>query len=239
MGLGESSDPNSVMAEYLSSGSVRRSFTAGNLTAINSDADRFMKIDGKGSTAANAPEALATVGNSEKKDSGAIQNGSIAPVLVSLNHDNGNSGVALQQGWLLPTDDRFSDALPHDRIPASVFEQTVPNLFGRGSDRDDILIGGVGDGLLMGREGRDFLIGGIGAAALQRMTVHELRTRYAEAPCAGGLKSAGRRAKEKRSSWRYFLVETICSCSSWREHWQFPNRAPASLAASPKWPNYD
>ncbi len=46
LGLGESSDPGSVMYEYLAPGTVRRTFTAGNLTAINTDADRFMKVGG-------------------------------------------------------------------------------------------------------------------------------------------------------------------------------------------------
>ena len=44
IGLGESIDPDSVMYEYLSPGNARRTFTNANLTAINSDADRFMKL---------------------------------------------------------------------------------------------------------------------------------------------------------------------------------------------------
>jgi hypothetical protein len=50
VGLGESSDPGSVMYEYLAPGMARRTFTAGNLTAINSDADRFMKVEMSGPT---------------------------------------------------------------------------------------------------------------------------------------------------------------------------------------------
>ena len=46
VGLGESQDPKSVMYEYLAPGTVRRSFTDTNLTAINTDADRFMKAAG-------------------------------------------------------------------------------------------------------------------------------------------------------------------------------------------------
>jgi hypothetical protein len=46
LGLGESQDPNSVMYEYLSPGSVRRDFTDSNLTLIDTDADRFMKLAG-------------------------------------------------------------------------------------------------------------------------------------------------------------------------------------------------
>ena len=43
VGLGESSDPQSVMYEYLSAGTVRRTFTDANLALIDTDADRFMK----------------------------------------------------------------------------------------------------------------------------------------------------------------------------------------------------
>ena len=44
IGLGESQDPNSVMYEYLSPGTVRRTFTDSNLSLIDTDADRFMKV---------------------------------------------------------------------------------------------------------------------------------------------------------------------------------------------------
>ena len=44
LGLGESQDPNSVMYEYLSPGTVRRDFTDSNLALIDTDADRFMKV---------------------------------------------------------------------------------------------------------------------------------------------------------------------------------------------------
>ena len=43
VGLGESSDPQSVMYEYLSPGTARRTFTDGNLSLIDTNADRFMK----------------------------------------------------------------------------------------------------------------------------------------------------------------------------------------------------
>ena len=44
VGLGESSDPNSVMHEYLAPGDVRRTFTDDNLSLIDTNADRFMKV---------------------------------------------------------------------------------------------------------------------------------------------------------------------------------------------------
>ena len=46
LGLGESQDPNSVMYEYLAPGTVRRDFTDSNLSLIDTDADRFMKVAG-------------------------------------------------------------------------------------------------------------------------------------------------------------------------------------------------
>jgi MBG domain (YGX type)/Right handed beta helix region/Matrixin len=44
IGLGESQDPSSVMYEYLAPGEARRTFTDTNLTLIDTDADRFMKV---------------------------------------------------------------------------------------------------------------------------------------------------------------------------------------------------
>ena len=43
LGLGESQDVNSVMYEYLTTGTVRRTLTDSNLSLIDTDADRFMK----------------------------------------------------------------------------------------------------------------------------------------------------------------------------------------------------
>ncbi len=52
LGLGESQDPSSVMYEYLAPGTVRRTFTDDNLTVIDTDSDRFMKVA--------APRPMAT-----------------------------------------------------------------------------------------------------------------------------------------------------------------------------------
>jgi Ca2+-binding RTX toxin-like protein len=43
VGLGESSDPQSVLYEYLAAGTVRRTLTDTNLARIDTNADRFMK----------------------------------------------------------------------------------------------------------------------------------------------------------------------------------------------------
>ena len=45
VGLGESIDPASVLYEYLSPGDVRRTLTDGNLAQIDTNADRFMKVE--------------------------------------------------------------------------------------------------------------------------------------------------------------------------------------------------
>ncbi len=55
LGLGESQDPNSVMYEYLAPGTVRRTFTDTNLTLIDTDADRFMKV----ASGLRTPQAIA------------------------------------------------------------------------------------------------------------------------------------------------------------------------------------
>jgi hypothetical protein len=48
VGLGESSDPASVLYEYLAPGAVRRTFTAGDLSAINTEADHFQEVPAAG-----------------------------------------------------------------------------------------------------------------------------------------------------------------------------------------------
>jgi hypothetical protein len=90
VGLGESSDPGSVMYEYLAPGSVRRTFTDGNLTLINSDADRYMKAAAPAGASALAVEgqrvsldafpvlvaqksivpSVATAGGADERDAG-------------------------------------------------------------------------------------------------------------------------------------------------------------------------
>ena len=44
LGLGESQDPSSVMYEYLAPATARRTFTDSNLSLIDTDADRYMKV---------------------------------------------------------------------------------------------------------------------------------------------------------------------------------------------------
>jgi hypothetical protein len=62
VGLGESSDPQSVMYEYLSAGTVRRAFTDSNLSLINTDADRFMKAEVPSGQARQIAVAVAPIG---------------------------------------------------------------------------------------------------------------------------------------------------------------------------------
>ena len=60
IGLGESQDPSSVMYEYLSPGTVRRTFTDANLSLIDTDADRFMKAASQVLTSSGTKAPLAT-----------------------------------------------------------------------------------------------------------------------------------------------------------------------------------
>jgi hypothetical protein len=60
LGLGESSDPNSVMYEYLAPGTVRRTFTDDNLARIDTNADRFMKLGGGPGQAPGEPAGRPT-----------------------------------------------------------------------------------------------------------------------------------------------------------------------------------
>ncbi|HVS34340.1 MAG TPA: matrixin family metalloprotease, partial [Gemmataceae bacterium] len=59
VGLGESVDPSSVMYEYLAPGTVRRTFTDGNLSLIDTNADRFMKAAALPSPLTGAASGLA------------------------------------------------------------------------------------------------------------------------------------------------------------------------------------
>ena len=60
LGLGESQDPNSVMYEYLAPGTVRRTFTDSNLSLIDTNADRFMKVASGVATPLGMSVPLAT-----------------------------------------------------------------------------------------------------------------------------------------------------------------------------------
>jgi hypothetical protein len=152
VGLGESSDPASVMYEYLAPGAARRTFTDANLTAINTDADRFMKVGQstprEGAAAATAQPATAVAGASVNRNGLPGSAGGIsawAPAVINLSPPS----VALpgQVGSGLRAD-----------MPAT--------------SSNDTLMGGSGDDLLVGGFGQDLLVGGF-AASVPGSAVHE------------------------------------------------------------------
>ncbi len=78
LGLGESQDPTSVMYEYLTPGSVRRTFTDSNLTLIDTDADRFMKASSTLSPQSGSPGPIALTSASLSIKSQAVDAALIA-----------------------------------------------------------------------------------------------------------------------------------------------------------------
>jgi hypothetical protein len=134
VGLGESSDPNSVMYEYLTPGAVRRTFTDANLALINTDADRFMKA------------ALPAV------------HGSPMPLAQTT------SLAFFSLGGALLVDRAGANLLGGIIVPASIGPQkngqvaTTPGLDGD----DSVLVGGTGNDLVIGGSGRNLIVGGFG-----------------------------------------------------------------------------
>jgi hypothetical protein len=145
VGLGESIDPNSVMYEYLSPGTARRSFTAGNLSLINTDADRYMKVAGSAPEGALLPPGQPTAAAPGVNDSW-----------------NGLPGGP-SRAWALASARIDSLALPLDGL-AGLLRLPGPNVVGderlKLAPDADVLIGGRGDDVLIGGGGRDLLVGG-------------------------------------------------------------------------------
>jgi hypothetical protein len=132
VGLGESVDPASVMYEYLAPGTARRTFTDGNLTAINTDADRFMKVE------ADAPRGPAAAVPSWLPPSSNLLDATAGSLAVP---------VALVPGQMLLVAAGQSLPVP----PAGVLI---------GSSGTDVLLGGAGSDLVLGGQARDVLVGG-------------------------------------------------------------------------------
>jgi hypothetical protein len=140
VGLGESSDPASVMYEYLTPGTVRRTFTDNNLTLINTDSDRFMKVGGGSVQGIQSDNRLATV----------FRDGTYAGATA------GTLGTFRAN---LLTDLPGSQAAPFLPGPkgADGLWQKAP---AQGSL--DVLVGGDGNDLRIGSSGKDVLVGGFG-----------------------------------------------------------------------------
>ncbi|HLZ08397.1 MAG TPA: matrixin family metalloprotease, partial [Chloroflexota bacterium] len=140
LGLGESSDPGSVMYQYLSTGTARRSFTAYNFTYINGVEDRFMKA-ARTAVAINMPPAQSNV---------------LAAPSTAFEQPLGKP-FALGN-YLTPLNS--SDPIGNGRA----FHEQMGggNDILIGGDGDDIRIGGAGRDLLIGGTGRDQIAGGAG-----------------------------------------------------------------------------
>jgi hypothetical protein len=138
VGLGESSDPGSVMYEYLSAGRIRRTFTDSNLALINTDADRFMKVGGDLLNAGH----LQAVGKSTQA----------------------GSPTAFWQGGPLVLDPWSENPLGRMCLPpASAMQRDGYDARIPGLDGDDrVLMGGAGSDLIIGGQGRNLMVGGFG-----------------------------------------------------------------------------
>ncbi len=150
VGLGESSDPNSVMYEYLSPGTARRTFTDANLSAINSDADRYMKsalppAPGSGSQLiSRAGFGVGPVALPSAVTAGApgLPFGGMPAGLVDTAH-------SLGWAWTLP-------ASGNPWLDGTVAR--TPAREGSAS----VLVGGAGTDLVIGGEGQHLVVGGVG-----------------------------------------------------------------------------
>jgi hypothetical protein len=114
---------------------VRRTFTDGNLSAINTDADRFMKADLRG---------------------GVAQGGFAAPSGTDFavgNHVQASSN-GLQSGVLPAPGGRTATGLPQPGISLNLLLQATGSR--------DVLIAGLGNDLVKSGIDLDFLVGGFG-----------------------------------------------------------------------------
>ncbi len=134
VGLGESSDPNSVMYEYLAPGTVRRTFTDSNLSLINTDADRFMKAALP--TAHYAPMLPGQAASLAVFSAGAA-------LLLDRATETDFGGMLFQTSLNPQKDGHVA---------------TTPALDGD----DSVLVGGAGNDLVIGGQGRNLMTGGFG-----------------------------------------------------------------------------
>jgi hypothetical protein len=132
------------MNEYLAPGVARRTFTDANLTAINTDADRFMKV------------GRSTPG------SGSVATGqAIAVVPGAIGSRNGLLGDAGRvSAWASALLDPPSMPVGLPGFVAGGLRADMPAQGG-----SDTLTGGAGDDLQVGGAGQDLLVGGFVASA--------------------------------------------------------------------------
>ena len=151
MGLGESSDPGSVMYEYLATGTARRIFTDSDLQRINTDADS----DGDHAlTTPTAPISSPTLHSQDR----------------SLVLDSRSQNFSAQLTLGTPSGpQRAGNALvvaAGQFIPKSGGQGLVfVEIAGLDPARDAVFVGGEDRDTLIGASSRDFLVGGSGHSA--------------------------------------------------------------------------
>jgi hypothetical protein len=168
VGLGESSDPASVMYEYLTPGTVRRTFTESNLALINTNADRFMKVGGGFLPAADAaadplPDAtaLAQAFALQSQSDGGVQLTPSGDGLARMLGDGTHTGSpaarlsAVRANAL--TEWPGSPAAPFALWPTGTDGRRRETLAGGSLDA---LVDGDGDERQIGSQGTDLLVGG-------------------------------------------------------------------------------
>jgi hypothetical protein len=155
VGLGESSDPQSVMYEYLSAGAVRRTFTDSNLSLINTDADRFMKA---GPQPASSLTVAAGAAGVNLGPATAVPESDLIPVSLAVTS---LPGQLPPWGNGLPVAAASCPlAAPPMVDPLRVaFPLTEQETAGQGSNGPDVLVGGEGNGVVLGGQARDVLVG--------------------------------------------------------------------------------
>jgi hypothetical protein len=143
------------MYEYLSAGSVRRTFTDSNLSLINTDADRFMKVDPPSGVAPGEPGVWT--GNPVVAGISAQQslNNSLPPQYLPTS---GSWAVpVLTENPLAPSGAQPAAAVladgPLAGAPVSASGGEVDQVYLAGGSRD-VLIGGLGNDLLLGGFGQ-------------------------------------------------------------------------------------
>ena len=177
VGLGESSDPGSVMYEYLPAGTVRRDFTDANLSRINTDADRFMKVDAGAAALGANPTSARVRGfrpttpplpRQRPVRPGGRSNAGTSSDLGRPQPDRKRPGIAWvpPMAGVFPADLRPGDQAAGRAVQAGRIQQA----------------GGPGDDVFVGWDGADLLVGGFGRDRFRESTEASLPTVSAAIP---------------------------------------------------------
>jgi hypothetical protein len=168
VGLGENVDQASVMYEYLTPGTVRRTFTERNLALINTDADRYMKVGGGAlvapcAVASSLPAAPALARAFASQEQGGrvqrIPSGDRPTGVFGDGTHAGATAAWFATGW--------DDMLPD--LPGSLAAPFAPGASGTDGLRREVLaggsldvLGGDGDEWQIGSQATDVLVGYFG-----------------------------------------------------------------------------